>query len=483
MPLKTPEQYEQSLREINPEVYLFGERVESPVDHPMIRPSLNSVMKTYELAHDPEYKDLMTVKSSLTGKTINRFTHLHQSSDELIKKVKMLRLLGQKTGACFQRCVGMDAFNAVYSTTYETDQAYGTEYHKRFVEFLKYVQEEDLTVDGAMTDPKGDRGCAPSQQEDPDLFLHIVETRDDGIVVRGAKAHQTGIVNSHEVLVMPTIAMREDDKDYAVSFAVPTDSPGIKIIYGRQSCDTRKLEDGVMDRGNFKYGGHEALVIFDDVFVPTERIFMCGEFDHSGTLVERFAGYHRQSYGGCKVGVGDVLIGATALIADYNGASKASHVKDKIIEMVHLNETLYSCGIACSSEGSPTKAGNYQIDMLLANVCKQNVTRMPYEIARLAEDLAGGNFVTMPSEKDLKSPEIGHYVEKYLKGAKGTNTEDRWKVNRLIENMTLGTAAVGYRTESMHGAGSPQAQRIMISRQSNIAAKKELVKDLLDIEK
>lgn len=482
MPLKTPEQYEESLRALNLEVYLFGERVKSPVDHPIIRPSLNSVMKTYELAQDPEYRELMTVQSSLTGKTINRFTHLHQSTDELIKKVKMLRLLGQKTGACFQRCVGMDAFNAVYSTTYETDEAHGTDYHKRFVDFLKYVQDEDLTVDGAMTDPKGDRGCSPSQQEDPDMFLRIVETREDGIVVRGAKAHQTGIVNSHEVLVMPTIAMREGDKDYAVSFAVPTDSPGIKIIYGRQSCDTRKLEDGVMDRGNFKYGGHEALVVFDDVFVPTERIFMCGEFDHSGTLVERFAGYHRQSYGGCKVGVGDVLIGATALIADYNGAAKASHVKDKIIEMVHLNETLYSCGIACSSEGGPTKAGNYQIDMLLANVCKQNVTRMPYEIARLAEDLAGGNFVTMPSEMDLKSPEIGHYVEKYYQGAKGSTTEDRWKVNRLIENMTLGTAAVGYRTESMHGAGSPQAQRIMIRRQSDINTKKNLAKDILDID-
>ncbi len=482
MPLKTPEQYEQSLKELDLEVYLFGERVKSPVEHPIIRPSLNSVMKTYELAQSPEYRALMTVESSLTGKTINRFTHLHQSTEELIQKVKMLRLLGQKTGACFQRCVGMDAFNAVYSTTYETDQIHGTNYHKRFVEFLKYVQEEDLTVDGAMTDPKGDRGCAPSQQEDPDVFLRIIETKDDGIVVRGAKAHQTGIVNSHEVLVMPTMAMKEEDRDYAVSFAVPTDSPGIKIIYGRQSCDTRKLEEGVMDRGNFKYGGHEALVIFDDVFVPNKRIFMCKEFDHSGMLVERFSGYHRQSYGGCKVGVGDVLIGATALIADYNGAEKASHVKDKIIEMVHLNETLYSCGIACSSQGGPTKAGNYQIDMLLANVCKQNVTRMPYEIARLAEDLAGGNFVTMPSEQDLNSSEIGHYVKKYYKGARGS-TEDRWKVNRLIENMTLGTAAIGYRTESMHGAGSPQAQRIMISRQSNIDAKKDLAKDLLDIDK
>ncbi|MDK2919639.1 MAG: 4-hydroxybutyryl-CoA dehydratase / vinylacetyl-CoA-Delta-isomerase [Candidatus Petromonas sp.] len=482
MPLKSPEEYLESLRKMKMEVYLFGERVEEPIDHPIIRPSLNSVKMTYELAQDPQYEDLMTATSNLTGEKINRFTHLHQSEEDLVKKVKMQRLLGQKTASCFQRCVGMDAFNAVYSTTYDMDKKYGTEYFDRFVEYLKYVQTEDLVVDGAMTDPKGDRGLPPSKQADPDLFLRIVEKRDDGIVVRGAKVHQTGIVNSHEVLVMPTIAMKKEDKDYAVSFAVPTDTSGIKIIYGRQSCDTRKLEEGTLDRGNPKFGGHEALVIFDNVFVPNERIFMCGEYDFSGILVERFAGYHRQSYGGCKVGVGDVLIGAAALIAEYNGVPKASHIKDKIIEMIHLNETLYCTGIACSSEGHPTEAGNYEIDMLLANICKQNVTRFPYEIARLAEDIAGGLFVTMPSEQDLKSPEIGKYIEKYLKGVEGVPTINRMKVLRLIENMTLGTAAVGYRTESMHGAGSPQAQRIMISRQSNLDMKKKLVKDLLDIE-
>ncbi|SDJ99754.1 4-hydroxyphenylacetate 3-hydroxylase family protein [Natronincola ferrireducens] len=483
MPLRTPKSYIESLRKLNLEVYMFGKRVENPVDDPIIRPSLSSVVMTYALAQDPQYEDIMTATSSLTGKKINRFTHLHQSEEDLIKKVKMLRLLGQKTGACFQRCVGMDAFNAVYSTTFEIDGKYGTSYHKNFVEFLKYVQEEDLVVDGAMTDPKGNRGLAPSQQADPDLFLRIVERRKDGVVVRGAKAHQTGMVNSHEVLVMPTIAMKEEDRDYAIAFSVPSDAPGIKIIYGRQSCDTRKLEKGLLDRGNPKFGGHEALVVFEDVFVPKDRIFMCGEYDFAGMLVERFAGYHRQSYGGCKVGVGDVLIGATALIAEYNGAAKASHVKDKIIEMTHLNETLYSCGIACSCEGHKTSAGNYEIDMLLANVCKQNVTRFPYEIARLAEDIAGGVFVTLPSEEDLKSPEIGKYVEKYFKGVDGVSTIDRFKVLRLIENMTLGTAAVGYRTESMHGAGSPQAQRIMIARQSNLNSKKQLAKDILDIDK
>ncbi len=480
--MMTQKEYFDSLRELNLKVYLFGELVENPVDHPMIRPSLNSVGMTYVLANSPKYEDLMTATSSLNGEKINRFTHLHQNTDDLIKKVKMLRLLGQKTGACFQRCVGMDACNAVFSTTYEIDEACGTDYHQRFKKYWSEIQLQDKVVDGAMTDPKGDRSLSPSAQPDPDAYLHVVERRKDGVVVRGAKAHQTGIVNSHEVLVMPTIAMRPEDKDYAISFAVPTDSEGIFMIYGRQSCDTRKLEKDVhMDLGNPKFGGHEALVIFDDVFVPNERIFLNGETEFAGMLVERFSGYHRQSYGGCKVGVGDVLIGATALAAEYNGVEKASHVKDKLIEMCHLNETLYSCGLACSCEGCPTKAGNYMIDLLLANVCKQNITRFPYEIARLAEDLAGGLMVTMPSEKDYHTPELQPYIEKYLSGAAGVKTEDRMKILRLIENLTLGSAAVGYRTESMHGAGSPQAQRIMISRQSDLEQKKDLAKNIAHI--
>ncbi len=481
MGLKTKEQYIESLRKLNLKVYMFGELVENVVDHPIIRPSLNSVAMTYELAQHPEYEDLMTATSDLTGKKINRFTHLHQNTGDLVKKVKMQRLLGQKTASCFQRCVGMDAFNSVFSTTFELDKAHGTSYHANFVKFLTYVQENDLTVDGAMTDPKGDRGLSPSQQSDPDMYLRVVERRADGIVVRGAKAHQTGMTNSHEIIVMPTIAMTENDKDWAVAFAIPTDAEGVFHIFGRQSCDTRKLEEGMMDRGNSEFGGQETLTVFEDVFVPNERIFLNGETEFAGMLVERFAGYHRQSYGGCKVGVGDVLIGAAAVAADFNGAAKASHIKDKLIEMTHLNETLYACGIACSAEGHVTKAGNYEIDNLLANVCKQNVTRFPYEICRLAEDIAGGIMVTMPSEQDFRNPKTGPYIDKYLKGIASVSTENRMKVLRLIENMTLGTAAVGYRTESMHGAGSPQAQRIMIARQGNLAHKKELAKAIAKV--
>jgi 4-hydroxybutyryl-CoA dehydratase/vinylacetyl-CoA-Delta-isomerase len=480
MALKTPQQYLDDLRQLKIDLYMFGEKVDNYVDHPIIRPSINAMAMTYKLALDPEYEDLMTATSNLTGQKVNRFTHLHQSTEDLVKKVKMQRLLGQKTGCCFQRCVGMDAFNAVYNTTYEIDQAKGTDYHKRFIDFMKYVQDKDLAVDGCMTDARGDRSKSPGQQPDPDAYLRVVERRADGVVVRGCKLHQTGMINSHEILVMPNNALKEDEKEWAIAFAIPLDTPGMVYVYGRQSCDTRKLEGGNVDVGNIHFGGQEVMTIFNDVFVPTDRIFMDGETEFSGTLVERFAGYHRQSYGGCKVGVGDTLIGAAKAITDYQGASKASHVKDKIIEMCHLNETLYACGIACSAEGRKTAAGNYLIDLLLANVCKQNVTRFPYEIARIAQDLAGGLFVTMPSEKDFDNPEIGDLVKKYVDSG-NVPAEHRQRMLRLVENLTMGCAAVGYLTESMHGAGSPQAQRIMIARLVDLEHRKELAEKLCGV--
>ena len=375
----------------------------------------------------------------------------------------------------------MDALNALYITTFEMDKKYGSAYHERFKKFLLHVQENDLVCDGAMTDPKGDRRLQPHEQTDPDLYLHVKERRRDGIVVRGAKAHQTGIANSHEIIVMPTIAMREKDRDYAVSFAIPTDTKGITIIYGRQSCDTRKLEGSEMDVGNSVFGGQEALVIFDDVFVPggahihERRDGICR--DAGGTLCP----VHRRPSYSCKTGVGDVLIGAAALAAEYIGVEKSPHIKDKLVEMTHLNETIYACAIACSSEGVPTMSGAYQVDTLLSNVCKQHVTRFPYEIARIAEDIAGGLVVTMPSEKDFRSPQLGGFIDKYFKGIPSVPTEARFRVLRLIENLSLGSGAVGYRTESMHGAGSPQAQRIMIARTGGFEFKKKLAKAIAKI--
>ena len=481
MALKTGDEYLDSIKSLGLEAHILGQKTGNLPEHGLVGPSRRAVAFTYDCAHDPETQELFCVESPLCQDTVNRFTHLHQSTEDLVNKVKMQRYCGLQTGCCFQRCVGLDAANAIFSTTYECDREHGTSYHQRFRDYWKWIQQQDLLVDGAMTDPKGDRGKRPKDQRDPDLYLRVKERTPEGVVISGAKLHQTGMLNSHEILVMPTMTLRAGEEDWAICCAVPTNARGIRHIYGRQASDTRKLEKFITDVGNPVFGGQEVMTVFEDVFVPRERIFLNQEVDFSGILVERFASYHRQSYGGCKVGVGDVLIGATALIARLNGVAEASHIKDKIVEMIHLNETIYSCGIACSATGTKTPAGNYQVNLLLANVCKLNVTRFPYELARLATDIAGGLLGTMPSADDFEDPITGPYIKKYLAASPEGQVIDRMKVLRLIENLVAGAGAVGYLIESMHGAGPPTAQRIMIGRQADLEGKIGRVKNLLGL--
>ena len=478
MKIKTKEDYIKSLKEQKTLIYYNGKKVEDRTTHPAFIPHINSAAKTYELALMPEHEDLMTATSSITGHKINRFTHIHSSVEDLIKKVQMLRLIAHETASCFQRCVGFDAVNALYMTTFEMDEKHGTKYFQRFLKYLERLQDENFMLVGGMTDPKGDRSKRPSQQADPDLFTRIVEKREDGVVIRGAKAHQTGSVNSHEIMIMPTQSMAEGDEDYAIVAAMPLDAPGITMIFGRQTNEERKFECGI-DAGNCEFGmvGGEALVVFEDVFVPWERVFMCGEADFSGLLVERFATLHRQNYGGCKGGVSDVVIGASALAAQYQGTLGASHIKDKLVEMLHLAETVYAGSVACSALGSKTRSGAYYPDPLLANCTKHNITRVIYEISRLAHDIGGGIVATLPFDSDLRSPEIGKYVEKYLKGVEGVSTETRMKILRLLENMTGGTALI----ESMHGAGSPQSQRVMYQRLGKLGEKMKIAKKIAKI--
>ncbi len=467
--------YIESISDRNLKIYLMGELVKDPINHPIIKPSVEAMAETYELAvREPE---LASVKSPYTDESINRFLHIAESSEDLFMQNKMQRKLGQLTGTCFQRCVGMDAFNALHSVTFEIDEENKTHYHSNFVEFLTEMHKYNLIVGGAMTDVKGDRSKLPHEQEDEDLYLRVVDRNEKGVFVKGAKAHQTGCINSHWMVVMPTLRLTDKDKDYAIVGAIPVDAEGITYIYGRQSCDTRSMEPGEYDVGNKYYAGQEAMVIFDNVFIPNEYIFMDGEYDFASMLVERFTTYHRRSYV-CKAGVGDVLIGAAATIAEYNGVEEASHIKDKIVEMNKLNETIYATGIASSLQGKLTKSGNFINDDLLANVCKQHVTKETFEIGRLAQDLAGGLVGSMPSGMDFNEGVMSSDLKKYLKGKKDINAEDRVKILRLIENMTLGRNAVAYLTESLHGAGSPQAQRVQIKRGVDMEQKKDFAKNL-----
>jgi 4-hydroxybutyryl-CoA dehydratase/vinylacetyl-CoA-Delta-isomerase len=479
MKLQNGGEYIESLRALNPVIYYKGKRIDDVTQHPATAPHVRAAAMTYSLAAKEEYRDLATAKSHLTGRTISRFTHVHQNIEDLIKKVKLLRVLGQKTGTCFQRCVGFDGINAVYSVAYEIDEKLDTDYLQRFNRWLIRIQDENHMVVGAMTDPKGDRSKSPADQPDPDQYVHVVDRRKDGIVIRGAKLHMTGSVNSHEILVMPTTAMDESSKDYAVVCAVPIDAPGITLIFGRQANDDRRDRMERIDVGKPSFGavGGEAVLVFEDVFVPHENVFMDGEVEFTGELVYRFAAHHRANYGACKTGLMDVLIGAVSYLSLIQGTAKGSHVRDKVTEMTHLSETLYSSSIACSAEGWPTPSGAYMVDTMLANVCKQNVTRFHFEVARLALDLAGGFIATLPSQHDLENEDVGHLVRKYFSGVADIPTEDRIKIARMIEAMTGGTALV----ESMHGAGSPQAQRIMIYREGKLAEKIKLAKRLAGI--
>jgi len=479
-PIVTADDYIASLRGRRMKVFFMGERVEEPVEHPVIFPSINAMAETYRLAS--ERPDLGGAKSDIAGVLTNRFLHVPTGPQDLVTKHEMQRELGRRTGTCFQRCVGLDAIGACHSVTFDIDAAIGTDYHKRFLAFLKRAQRANIVIGGAMTDPKGDRSLPPHKQADPDLFLRIVKRDAGGIYISGAKMHQTGAVNSHWLIVMPTMRMTDADKDWSVVGAVRVDASGLTYIVGRQTNDTRAVDGGELDAGNAQFAGQESMIVFENVFIPHEHVFMDGEYQYAASLVERFTTYHRSSYV-CKTGLGDVLIGAAAEAASHNGVEGVSHIKDKLVEMTHLNETIYSSCMAGAYRSKPMASGAYLNNEMLSNVAKHNVTRFPFEIARLAQDIAGGLVVTMPSEKDLHNNEIGPLIRKFLQGKSGVETIDRMRILRLIENMTIGRNAVGYLTESLHGAGSPQAQRIQIARGMQVEEKKARARKLAGIER
>jgi len=335
------------------------------------------------------------------------------------------------------------ALSAMYITTWEMDQDLGTGYHQRFLEWLKQAQTDDITVAGALTDAKGDRTKPPSQQEDKDVFLHVVEKRAGGIVVRGAKLMICGVAAANEIFVLPGTAYREEDADCAISFVIPRDIEGLTIVETRHPSDRRDEEDGV-DNPVAEGGITQAFLLFEDVFIPNERIFMCGETKYTLPAVSNFIMPYRSAIGGCVAGQGDIKIGAAVLTARANGLS-AKVFRDKITKMHINNETTYALGIAAAAKGRKHPSGAWLCDPLIANVNKVYVATLPYETSVLAQDIAGGIAETgcMPSYKDFQSTKYGHLIKKYMTAK--YSAETRTRAARLVEWTTIGGGVPGCR--------------------------------------
>jgi 4-hydroxybutyryl-CoA dehydratase/vinylacetyl-CoA-Delta-isomerase len=477
MAVMTAAQYYKSLESLHPTAYVLGEKVENILEHPLIKHMIASVAKTYDLSNDPEGRNYLVTRSPLINEEVCRFVKFYESTDDLLAKVRMLKYISQRTGACFMRCTGMDAMNSAGIEIYNCDKKYGTPYWERFTNFIKKIQKNDFTLFSGVTDVKGDRSLRPSQQKDPDMYLRMVSKDNQGIVVRGAKIHQTGSLCAHWGLIVPTREMRADDKDYAVCFAVPTDAEGLIHIYGRGTLESRAMEN--CDLGNVKYSKFAPMVIFKDVFIPWENVFLCGEHEYAGPMVRNFGNFHRHSHGGCKCGYGDVLIGAAAAAADYNGLPNTAHIKNKLSEMLKTTEAIYGCSIAASVEGTPTASGIFNVNAVLANTSKLYEGKELHEVIRMMIEIAGGMVADIPSDKDIANPEIGPLIEKYLKGVDGVPTKDRIKMFRLIEKLAFESRDI---VSNIHGAGSPETHRMMVLQNSDIEKKKQLAKNLAGIE-
>ncbi len=476
MAVKTVAQYLESIQELHPTAYILGEKVENVYEHPLISHMLNSVAKTYELSNDPEGRQYLVAKSELTGEEVSRFVKFYTSSEDLLTKVRMLKYLTQRIGGCFMRCTGMDAINSAAIETYRCDQKHGTEYFERLKKFVSLAQQNDYTVFSGVSDVKGDRSLRPAQQPDPDMYLHIVDRDSKGITVRGAKIHQTGSLLSHWGVVVPCRNMTEEDKDYAICFAFPVDAEGVIHVYGRGTLEMRPMQG--CDLGNISFSKFAPMILFQDVFVPWENVFLCSEYEYAGPMVIDFGNYHRHSHGGCKCGVGDVIVGAAALSADYNGLPRVSHINAKIVEMLKTTMAIYGCSVAASVESTKTESGIYTVDPVLSNTSKLYEGKELHEVIRMMIEIAGGMVADVPSDKDFAHPEIGPLLDKYLKGVDGVSTEDRVRLFRLIEKLAFESRDI---VSNIHGAGSPETHRMTILRNVNLNEKKKMAKDLAGI--
>jgi 4-hydroxyphenylacetate 3-monooxygenase/4-hydroxybutyryl-CoA dehydratase/vinylacetyl-CoA-Delta-isomerase len=478
-PLRPKKDYLENLRRMKPNVRMDGESI--PRDHKVFMPAINCVATTMELPMDPQYRDLMTVKSHISGNMINRYLHIHQSPQDLLSKQMMVRTNCRLAGGCMQRCMGMDALNAVSVATWEMDQALGTKYYQTFLEYMKKYQENQWIGNCAQTDIKGDRKARPHEQADPDAYLRVVERRKDGIVVRGCKAHIGIAPVAEELIVVPTRALTKEEDDWAVAFAIPGDTKGVTILARyRVPKDRLTIKAPIAETGDVV-----GMVLFDDVFVPWERVFMSGtkkgEWEYGGRLALLFALNHRNSYCGCKPAMVDIIVGASALAAEYNGVGKSKHIEMKLAEMLSVAELTYAAGTASSVFGKVQPCGTCTPNPVYANVGRRHAGENIYSEDKGLAEIAGGIPATIPTEKDFLDPYTGPLLKKYMKRAPGVSSEDQERLWRLIADLTSSEYSGLLQYAHLHGGGSPVMEAIALLKEYDLEERKNLVKNLAGI--
>jgi 4-hydroxybutyryl-CoA dehydratase/vinylacetyl-CoA-Delta-isomerase len=450
--------------------------VESVADEPLLAPGVNAVGITYDFAHKREHLPLMTARQRTSGKTVNRMLHINETSNDLLYKLEAVRLVC-KTSGCAQRYLSHDALNGIFQATKRADEAHGSDYHQRFVAYLHDVQDQDLTLGIAMTDAKGDRSKRPGAQANRDVYVHVKERCPDGIVIRGTKAIVTGAPYMHEFLVMPCRTHTKEDAAFAICCAVPVDAPGITIVArpaGRPGEPAAKF--------SARYGQSTGVVIFDDVFVPHERVFLAGEYEEAGFLTTTYATHHRHSCIGARAGFGDLLIGAGAMMIEANGLDpeRHGHIRDAMVELITITESFYACGIASSVYCTPDPAGSVMPDAMFANIGKLLLATKIYDMQRVAHYVSGGLIVALPGPDEDHNPETKASLAAVLGGRADIPAEQRLEVSRLVEDLTASYQGGWYSVISLHGGGSPEAMKREIWRNYPVMEKVALVESLLD---
>jgi 4-hydroxybutyryl-CoA dehydratase/vinylacetyl-CoA-Delta-isomerase len=474
--LMTAADYRDSLRAHKPRVFINGNAVDSVADEPLLAPGIAAIGLSYDFAHKPEHAALMTARQATSGKTVNRMMHIDESSTDLLYKLEAIRLLCKHSG-CAQRYLAHDAFGGIFQATRRADDAHGTDYHQRFVAYMHDAQERDLALGIAMTDAKGDRSKRPGEQANPDVYVHIAERRPDGIVISGTKAIVTAAPYMHEFLVMPCRTHTPEDADCAVCCAVPVDAPGVTIVArpaGRPGEAAAKFSG--------KYGQSTGVVLFDDVFVPHDRVFIAGETEAAGFLTTSYATHHRHSCIAARAGFGDLLIGAGALMIEANGLDpeRHAHIRDAMVELITITESFFACGVAASVYGVKDPAGNIMPDAVFSNIGKLLLATKIYDMHRLAHYVSGGLIVALPGPDEDHNPETRASLAAVLGGRPDIPAQQRIEVARLIEDLTISHQAGWYSTISLHGGGSPEAMKREIWRNYPVIEKVELVETLLD---